>query len=459
MACMLESLSIVINGEVCGSIKPSRGQVINYNKSVMCFSKNILWAEGDRLASFVGVRLVKCHERYLSLPSLDCRNKRHLFNGIKDRIWAKIKGWKGMVLSIGGKEVLLKAVIQAIPTYTMSLFKLPRLCNRFWWGGSEEKSKLHWCDWRRMCTTKVEGEANPKIKGFSIWQGLLWGRGIIEMGSHYWESNHWLPTLANLAKRGVPSDGYCPRCHCRPKLMSHALWGWRALFKVRENCLFLKGLELTDAMHFHDFMLICLKSLNFKDLELLCVIFWRVWFCRNQLIHNLSNSDLGDVVSWATHFLDEWRSIHKVDTTNLLRNVALNPKCRPPVEGSWKINTDAASCYRDRLISLGIIIRDVTGKLAMEAGLVPFQIETDSLQVVDLVSKGVPSSADVGSIIGEISGFLRSLPRCSICHIPRKGNAAAHTLAKMALSVDSDSCWVDACPPCVERIVQFDAPV
>ena len=35
-------------------------QVINYDKSTMCCSKSISWAEGDWLASLVGVKHVNC---------------------------------------------------------------------------------------------------------------------------------------------------------------------------------------------------------------------------------------------------------------------------------------------------------------------------------------------------------------------------------------------------------------
>jgi hypothetical protein len=41
-----------------------------------------------------------------------------------------MQGWKEKFLSHAGKEILLKVVVQAIPTYTMSVFKISKtLCN------------------------------------------------------------------------------------------------------------------------------------------------------------------------------------------------------------------------------------------------------------------------------------------------------------------------------------------
>lgn len=53
-----------------------------------------------------------------------------------------MNGWKENFLSHAGKEILLGAVIQAIPTYTISVFQLPKsLCReintmmaKLWWG-------------------------------------------------------------------------------------------------------------------------------------------------------------------------------------------------------------------------------------------------------------------------------------------------------------------------------------
>ena len=51
--------------------------------------------------------------------------KKDYFNKVKERIWAKIQGWKEKLLSQVGKEVMIKVVVQSIPTYSMSVFRLP----------------------------------------------------------------------------------------------------------------------------------------------------------------------------------------------------------------------------------------------------------------------------------------------------------------------------------------------
>ena len=64
-----------------------------------------------------------------------------------------------------GKEILVKSVAQAIPSYAMSVFKLPKgICKSitveisgFWWGDIEENRKMHWFAWRKTCIPKKYG--------------------------------------------------------------------------------------------------------------------------------------------------------------------------------------------------------------------------------------------------------------------------------------------------------------
>lgn len=70
----------------------------------------------------------------------------------KDRVWKRVQGWLELLLSVEGKEVMIKSVAQAMPTYAMGRFKLPRrLCEHidsmlqiFWWGAKEGKRKMTW---------------------------------------------------------------------------------------------------------------------------------------------------------------------------------------------------------------------------------------------------------------------------------------------------------------------------
>ena len=54
------------------------------------------------------------------------RDKKQSFIYLKERVWQKLQGWKEKILSHASREVLIKSVIQAIPTNTMSYSKLPK---------------------------------------------------------------------------------------------------------------------------------------------------------------------------------------------------------------------------------------------------------------------------------------------------------------------------------------------
>jgi hypothetical protein len=68
-------------------------------------------------------------------------------------------------LAQAAKEILIKTVVQAIPTYSMSVFQLPKtLCNslnsmvsRFWWGTNWESKRVPWMSWKCMGVSKFHG--------------------------------------------------------------------------------------------------------------------------------------------------------------------------------------------------------------------------------------------------------------------------------------------------------------
>ncbi|XP_062014561.1 uncharacterized protein LOC133731126 [Rosa rugosa] len=75
--------------------------------------------------AILDVPLVDFHEKYLGLPTTIGRNKTDVFKKLNERLDVHLQGWQGKFLSKAGKLVLIKAVAQAIPTYYMSVFRLP----------------------------------------------------------------------------------------------------------------------------------------------------------------------------------------------------------------------------------------------------------------------------------------------------------------------------------------------
>ncbi|XP_031116576.1 uncharacterized protein LOC116020230 [Ipomoea triloba] len=104
--------------------------------------------------------------QYLGLSMGVGRNKREVFSFIEAKLKHQLGGWCKKILSRAGKEVLLKSVAQALPTYTMSIYFLPlsmcerleRLMNKFWLtSGGGSGGGIRWMAWDRMCAPRSAG--------------------------------------------------------------------------------------------------------------------------------------------------------------------------------------------------------------------------------------------------------------------------------------------------------------
>ncbi|KAK2649550.1 hypothetical protein Ddye_017039 [Dipteronia dyeriana] len=285
----------------------------------MYVSSKVSKARSMNLARIIGVQLVGCHEGYLGLLSFVRKNKKHLFTSIRDGVCDKIKGWQCKLFSVGGKEVLLKVVLQAISAYSMSLFRL------------------------------------------------------------------------------------------------------------------LKGL--------------------IDDLHRLSARFWSENYARL----SVGSVNMLDSVSWC-----------------------------PPDTGIFKMITDAEMDVTNGKVSLGIIIRDCDGcvmassvqplscrvsaqvaealamlkglNFAIEFGLVPCTLESDTKVIVDLVNVNTVPCSDVGLIIGDICNFLITHPGCIIVFASIRANKVSHSLAQLGLNYDCNRFWMEKVPQYAVPVVLGDCP-
>ena len=93
------------------------------------------------------------------------------------RLKKRVLGWKEKYILKAGREVLIKIVAQAIPTYSMIIFKIPAtLCNtinssmaKYQCVQTKAEKKIHQNNWKKLCTPNDRGEMGFKdIQAFNL---------------------------------------------------------------------------------------------------------------------------------------------------------------------------------------------------------------------------------------------------------------------------------------------------
>ena len=119
--------SIQVIMEVLEIYGKASGPKVNFQKFQLYCSSNMSQVIQRRICDLLGVQVDDGKGLYLGLLYMIGRSKSEIFGFVKERVWKKLKGWKEKTLTQAGNDVLIKAVAQAIPTYVMSCFKLPKM--------------------------------------------------------------------------------------------------------------------------------------------------------------------------------------------------------------------------------------------------------------------------------------------------------------------------------------------
>jgi hypothetical protein len=137
------------------------GQKINLEKSSVFFGQHCPDQVKENVKNALEVQSEVLNDFYLGMPTSVGRSPAATFAFLYDKMWKYINGLSGRPLSRAGNEALLKAVIQAIPTFVMSCFQLGlitrkkmklMIANR-WWGFEDGKKKIHWRSWEWLLMT------------------------------------------------------------------------------------------------------------------------------------------------------------------------------------------------------------------------------------------------------------------------------------------------------------------
>ncbi|XP_075109105.1 putative mitochondrial protein AtMg00310 [Nicotiana tabacum] len=132
--------------------------------------------------------------------------------------------------SSGGRMILIKHILQSLPTYILSAMNPPKgiikLMEKhfanFFWGTNEGKNKYHWSSWNNLCLSQDEGGADVRKM-----------EDIIDILSikRWWRFRTHPSLWTNFFK-----NKYCKRAHPVNKKPnptdSHI---WRNMLKIRDK--------------------------------------------------------------------------------------------------------------------------------------------------------------------------------------------------------------------------------
>jgi hypothetical protein len=111
-------------------------------KSSIYFSPNTHVNDRVVVCEKLNIVTESLNDKYLGLPAMVGADRSDCFRHLIEKVLAKINGWKEKLFYMGGKEVLLKAVAQAMHVFAMTVFKIPKnICkgitdaiSQLWWG-------------------------------------------------------------------------------------------------------------------------------------------------------------------------------------------------------------------------------------------------------------------------------------------------------------------------------------
>lgn len=138
-------------------------QLPNPSKSSIHFRKNADAHTKNIILNCLGFKECSHKETHIGLHFCIPSSKTIVFQPLITKISTKLAGWKSKTLSQASKSVLITAVANAIPSYHMSVFLLPKSISmkmdasfrKFWWGVNKNGNSFMPKCWDSICLPKA----------------------------------------------------------------------------------------------------------------------------------------------------------------------------------------------------------------------------------------------------------------------------------------------------------------
>ncbi|KAK3180690.1 hypothetical protein Dsin_000079 [Dipteronia sinensis] len=450
------------NDQNCKAIKTTleeyakaSGQVINYDKSAICTSPSCPVAQGERLVSLIGV-------------------------------WGKIKGWGEKLLSAEGKEILVKAVVQVVLTYAMSIFCLPK-------GLIAEIHRMSArATFAKQCWRLIK---NPESLAAKVFKGSYYQDGSF-LDAKRSGTDKWIPsqptfkiiTPPSLAVNAPVDQLFTPSGDWNLKLLEEnfcsddmgeilhiligrgnrndsILWHYEGNDMYTVNSGYWLGNKLKEDSRYsnpnastsHDWIptkaSLARRGIQMTDICDACKT-EKIWYGQNSISHSKHGFSWEKLIRWSEDFPENSKN---ADACNkricVVKNNQVGHRWNPPIKGTYKANCDVAVDRIRGRIGFGIVIRDCNREVmascaqamkanlglksakltaihkgilfSLDCGLTPCTFELDKASVINWILDGKHKESVNGLILEDIDSLRLRLIGVNLTHTVRQGNRVA----------------------------------
>ncbi|XP_042974745.1 uncharacterized protein LOC122306382 [Carya illinoinensis] len=294
--------------------------------------------------------------------------------------------------------------------------------------------------------------------------------------------------MANLMRRHIVTESYCPVCKLECETTEHALWSCEAARDVWSQCRKkIQKLSL-NCVSFKETWGLLSQQLQGEELMEVAVICRSLWTRRNGFIHGKGFMHPNQVLSKALDEIEAYKSSQDHQSSCPASHGEGSASVWiQPLAGYYKLNWDVAINTARGLVGIGAILRDHMGRsigtlqARRELNLNPFSgeayalmmsvvfckdigvsnlvVEGDAIQVIRLLSGSVLDCSYGGLVVEDAKRELNTFATWSAIHTRREGNKAAHTLARNALTLSNDLLELELMPVCIQQIVRSEMSV
>lgn len=156
------SLSALFN--FLHSYEQVTGQLISKMKSSFYVSRRCSTAHIRLISQLTGIQKSELPFGYLGATLFHGRRKSVYFQPLVQKISSKLLGWKKKMLSPGGRLILIRHVLQAIPTHLLAamhpttavIHQIDRFCSGFIWGSTVDQPRRIWRRWEALAFPVLE---------------------------------------------------------------------------------------------------------------------------------------------------------------------------------------------------------------------------------------------------------------------------------------------------------------